>query len=223
MNKKGLSIAINQVVIIIISLVILGLGITIAFKVVNTADSQLPAISQQTQTQLERVLSSGKIVEIPSSTKSGGAKDLTIFNLGIKNDPFVTQNNNSFQVIISFNKAIKRTGAEICTTQACKHGALIDALIIPEFNLLGFNSIEQTFNIRENEIKAISFGVQPKQNEFYSGTGQYFYNVCVCKGDGVDYPVACTTDTGVIDECSATNYANLNNAYGFVTFSVIVR
>ncbi|MBT3304378.1 hypothetical protein HN592_03540 [Candidatus Woesearchaeota archaeon] len=227
MNNKGISIAINQVVIIIISLVILGLGVTIAFNVVNTADAHLPGITQQTQDQLEKALSSGKIVEIPSSTKGGRAKDLTIFNLGVKNDPFVTQGNESFHVIISFNKAIKKSGAEICTTDACKSGALREALIIPEFNPLGGFSIAQKFNIRENEVKAINFGVQPKQNEFYAGIGQYFYNVCVCNGDGDTFPVECTTKPTAggmaIDECNAANYGNLENAYGFVTFSVIVQ
>ena len=227
MNNKGISIAINQIVIILISLVILGLGITIAVKVVNTGEAHLPGISQQIQEQLENSLSSGRIVEIPASIKGGRAKDLTIFNMGLKNDPSVSQGSNTFHVIISFNKAIKRNGVEICTTPACKNGALREALIIPEFNLLGGFSIDKQFNLKENEVKAINFGVQPKKNQFYSGVGQYFYNVCVCKGDGANYPDVCVLDntdpTSTISECNAANYAGLDNAYGFVTFSVIVQ
>lgn len=210
MNNKGVQLAIEQVVIIVICVVILSLGIAFAFKIFSTSDQMIPPVEQNVQAAIERALSSGKVVEIPSSTKKVSAKDLAIFNLGIKNDKEVTAGND-FKVVISFNQALSLSGQKICESEDCQKGAM-KAMLIPEFGLSADGlSYSKRITIPENKMSIISFGVIPKNNPSYAGQGQYYYNACVCKD-------ICNT----LIKCDSASFSAETKGYGFVTFSVIV-
>ena len=217
MNNKGISIAINQVVILIIAIIIFGLGISLMFKIFSVSEYQLTGPDERIRLEIDRALSSGSIVEIPSSTKTVSAKDLAQFYLGIKNDPNIV-NTNKFHVMIGFNKAISSTGRSICDDK-CTKQMITQSLLIPDFKTSLTHSVSySTLTIQENEVKTVGFGVIPNENDNYGGRGQYFYNVCVCNG------TTCFDAVGNdIQECNANKFSVIVNQYGYVTFSVIVK
>ena len=86
MNKKGISLAINQIVILIIGVVVLGLGIAFAVKVFTVGEYQLPGVEERVQKAIEESLKTGDVVQIPISSRTIGAKELALFNLGILYD-----------------------------------------------------------------------------------------------------------------------------------------
>jgi len=207
---KGIELAINQVVILIIGIVIFGLGIALMFKIFAVSEQQLPGINEQIEQQLNKALSGGKVVEIPTSTKTTSARDMATFYLGIKNDP-VSSSSDEFEVLISFNKAVNSQGQSVCDDCSTK------SINIPDFNELNDNALLSSLIIGENQVRVIGFGVTPINDPFYGGPGQYFYNVCVCEGF-CDY-----------DVCNAQEFSDKNNynesssPYGFATFTVIAR
>jgi len=220
MNKKGVELAINTIVILIISIVILGLGIGLLAKVFGTAEQTLPGIDDRIQAQLERALSTGAVVEIPLSTKTIGAGDLAIFNLGILHDPAVS-NTPTFQVIIQFNQGLDRSGVPFTTP-----AKMIDALLLPPgppvFSDTSYDGRQTLASIKANEVKVIPIGVVPRQGNEYRGPGQYFYNVCVCK-TGCGGPTSVGTPIIGSQNCNSDTAASMSTLYGFATFSVIVR
>jgi hypothetical protein len=223
-NARGVSIAIEQVVIVIISIVILSLGVSLAFKIYSTSERQLAPVTGQLEQEIERALSSGSVVEMPVATKKISAKDMAEFGFGIKNDPAVTgaapsnQPNNDFTVTISYGSALSPAGVDICQIQQCISGMKNAMVLPPEFiwtegnNNVGYYSY--SFSIPENKIKAFGLGILPKNNPSYGGRGQYYYNLCVCNSQNCAKP--CTAEKFAEDANTG------NNPYGFVTFSVIV-
>ena len=209
MNTKGASLAINQVVIIIVSVVILGLAIAFLGKIFATADHALPPVDERLEAELRNSLGDN-IVEIPRSTKKMRAGDLGLFTLGMLNDPSVSTG-NQFSVLVSFDTGVKRDNSLICTSAACKSSMLTEALLLPpEFSTNAIGR-QATYTLDDNELEVINFGLVPKDASKYAGRGQYFYNVCVCEG-----PCG-------MPSCTATEYAGITNGYGYVTFSAIVE
>jgi hypothetical protein len=223
MNSKGMELAINQVVILLISIVILGLGIAFVARIFTAAEQTLPGIDSRTEEALRNALSSGEIVEMPINIKTIGANDLATFDMVILNDPKVstpvgsTTSNDKFSVLISFNKAIDRRGNDLCASGCTTQ--IKTLLLEPGFTLSG-SLWSQTYTILPNDYKFIKFGVLPRNKGVaYAGPGQYFYNVCVCQN-------SCASGSTAITSCDATSYeSNVDSAnkYSFLTFSVIVQ
>jgi len=213
MNNKGMEIAINQIVILIIGIVILGMGFTLVSKIMNAGDNLLEGIDDRTEQQLEKSLSGDHVVEIPLSTKKMMANEMKMFYIGIYNDPLVTGNtfNGKFEVIISFNKAINSRGLPINNLNkeeiTKKTLLLIDSGTIAD----GANGINYEIKVPDDDFGIVSLGFNPKLMKL--GRGQYFFNVCVCKDN-------CNPQ---INSCDASTVNSLNNLYGFSTFSAIIQ
>ena len=87
MNKKAaIGLSINTLVIVIISLVILGSGVTLLYKFIGSADSIKGSLDQRTNQELERLLvDQGRKVALPLHTKTLERGDTHTFGMGILN------------------------------------------------------------------------------------------------------------------------------------------
>lgn len=204
MNNKGLSLAINQVVILIISIVILSFGTLLLFNVFGEAEHQLSPVDDKLRNQMGQSLSRGDVVEMPLSTQNIKADDLAKFNLGILNDPAVV-NSEKFHVLINYTNAIEKGGGDI-------DADLSDAFLLSPGDFPDYPpESNNTFKIEENDHKVVKIGVHPKKSSNYGGPGQYFFAACVCEGDSC----------GSINTCNSSTVSGLGDLYGYVTFSVI--
>ena len=115
MNKKAaVSLSINTLVIIIISLVILGGGVTLLYKFVGQADEVKGELDRQTDEQLERLLQDqGKQVALPLSTATIPAGKSHVFGLGILN----TDPEQDFKIDIHATKVAGVEGSDITTPE----------------------------------------------------------------------------------------------------------
>ena len=181
--RKGVAIAINQVVIFIIGIAVFSMGILLVSQIFSTSEQILPQIDEKFKAQLERTLSDGDLVEIPLSTKHGSAKDLTVFHLVLRNDPGVFPNldsdsqrfNNDFILNVTSKGYLDRSGNLDDTAN------YLDLLLIgPEWEN-NADHRNQTINLEVNEVESFAIGVAPREGASYAGPGQYTYQIDVYK------------------------------------------
>ena len=95
-NKKAaIGLAINTIVIVIISIVILGAGVALMRNMIGGAEDIKAQLDRQTEAELERLLiDQGKKVALPLHTATVEAGESHVFGLGILNidvDSYGTQ------------------------------------------------------------------------------------------------------------------------------------
>lgn len=216
MNSKGISLAINQVVILVVGITILSFGFVFLFNVFSAAEQQLPSLDARLEEQLIDSLRRGEIVEIPMNTKTVRRSDLGVYSLGIRNDNKISLGDNQFTVLISY-----RSGG--CADDICKNTWIDEGFLGPDFELSGSSPAESrriTKTIPAGNSEVITFGLSPKNAN--QGLGQHFFNVCVCFGSDASGN-NCKDGNLEITSCSATSYEAIDNAYSFKTFSINVR
>ncbi|MBW3021121.1 hypothetical protein KY334_07540 [Candidatus Woesearchaeota archaeon] len=204
MNKKGVEIAINQIVILIIGITIVGMGLILVGKIMTSGDSQIDAANANIRAQFERSLSSDELVDIPLKSRQLQSNELEIFHLGIYNDASVASG-TYFTIIITGS-----IGADLTK--------LKNALQVVSATDTGVNSKLILETIQKGDVGVVPIGFKPKEGPL--GIGQYTYNVCVCDGDSC---LQKGDDTKQITDCTSANIQNIGNLYDFVTFSATVK
>lgn len=110
MNKKGIQIAMNFIVIFILSIVIFSSAvyfISTFFRGTQEASLQL---NQQTKTQIQNILSSGKLFAIPINRVDINKGDNTMVGVGLLN---IDENRREFYINIEYNSAYDKTNNQI--------------------------------------------------------------------------------------------------------------
>ncbi len=113
-NIRGaIGLSIETLVIIIISLVILGAGITLIYQFIGGAEDIKAQLDLKTQDELERLLvGQGKKVALPLHVATVPRGDSHIFGLGILNTYDTIEN---FRIEIRLNKVTDETKADVTT------------------------------------------------------------------------------------------------------------
>jgi type II secretory pathway pseudopilin PulG len=110
-KKRGaIALSMNVLVILIISFVVLGMGITLLYKMVGGAIDKKAELDGRTQQELQRLLiDGGKSVALPSNIATIIAGDDHIFGIGVLNiDPVETE----FKVDIVLDRAVDDLGED---------------------------------------------------------------------------------------------------------------
>jgi len=112
-TQGAIGLSIETLVIIIISLVILGAGITLIYQFIRGAEEIKGELDVKTQDELERLLvGQGKKVALPLHVATVPRGESHVFGLGILNTFDHTEN---FQIRIRLSKAVDETKADITT------------------------------------------------------------------------------------------------------------
>ena len=109
LNQKGaIELSMNMLVVIILSLVIVGGGVTLLYKFVGSAIDIEGDLDSQTQEEIERILiDEGRQTAMPIQTKMVEAGDSTILGLGIRN---IKPSLDTFSINIEFDRMIDING-----------------------------------------------------------------------------------------------------------------
>lgn len=167
MNKKGMELSINMLVVIIISLVVLGGGVGLLFKFMGQADELQKDLDSRTKEELRRLLiDQGKQVAISLRTTTVQRGDNFIFGIGILNTGGVGE---QFNMEVELSKATDEQQQDITT--------IIDASGWYLYN-------NRPFLIRENEHFSGSLLVSPPKD---ATPGQYIFKARVYQEDGQQY------------------------------------
>lgn len=109
-NKRGIELAANFFVIMILSLVILGMGIYLVSLFFTTTEELKTNLDEQTEKQIQRILLEGKRVAIPINKKDIKRGKGNLFGLGILNILGETKN---FKIHVSNGPIIKNDNNQI--------------------------------------------------------------------------------------------------------------
>ena len=103
LNQKGaIELSINMMVVIILSLVIVGSGVTLLYKFIGSATDIQTDLDGQTQQEIERILiDEGRQTAMPIQTKIGEAGGNLLFGLGIRNTLDTEQ---TFTIQVTFDR-----------------------------------------------------------------------------------------------------------------------
>ncbi|HLD05841.1 MAG TPA: hypothetical protein VJG90_09050 [Candidatus Nanoarchaeia archaeon] len=92
MQKKGIELSINMLVVLILSIVIFGGGIAIFYKAFAKGQEQVYYLDQASQRQIENALDDGSLVAIPISSKTIERNGHATFGIGVTNEKGSTHN-----------------------------------------------------------------------------------------------------------------------------------
>ncbi len=168
-NQKGIELSINMLVVIIISLVVLGLGITLLYKFVGSAEEIQQDLDSRTKDELRRLLiNQGKQVALSARTATVQRGSSELIGLGILN----TGEEQDFQLRVELSKVISEQGADI-TSQ-------INAAEAIQWWLYD----RRPFPIESNGQFTGGLLVTPSRDML---SGQYFFKLRVHSADGEQY------------------------------------
>lgn len=183
MNKKGLELSINMLVILIIAFAVFGFGIFMVSKFFGAAESQKATIDRDTEAAIQNLLSGSTKVGVPLNRKEVKRGDSEVFGLGILNTAGSTSN---FDIRVSFKQAFKSNDQEITN---------VNKLYL-EQNWLLYDNIA---TIQNNDFVSIPILIAPQALSGPSQNtekGTYIFNICVCRENQCTFPNGCTLEAG---------------------------
>ncbi len=86
MRKKGFQLSVNFLVVIILSIVLFGVGMTVFYQVVDIGTKVHKDIDEHTQAQLDRAMDDGGVVVIPRKVVDVTAGDVAYVPFGFINE-----------------------------------------------------------------------------------------------------------------------------------------
>jgi|SRR3989338_5868985 len=171
MQKRGaVELGINTLVVIIISIVILGGGITLLYKFIGGAEDIKRQLDARTEDEITRLLvDQGKQIALPRHIAEIPRGEAHTFGLGILN---IYKDANQFTIKVTLDKALNEQGQDLALTARAQHQ-------ISESWLL-YN--QEPINIAEGEHRSEGIFVEVPQE---AAKGTYIFNVQVTQGDDV--------------------------------------
>ncbi len=161
-KKAAISMSIETLVIVIISLVVLGLGITLLYKFIGGAEDIKTTLDEQTDAEIDRILvDQGKQVALPRHVADISRGSNHIFGIGILN---IGGAGNQFQIQAGINKVINEQGQETTSSE--------DINSINKWLLFNQEPIQIEENQHHKEAILVNI---PKD----AAKGQFIYNVQV--------------------------------------------
>jgi len=177
MNKKGLELSINFIVVVILSLVVFGMGLVLFRNVFSESQDFTDKVTQDTERRLNNLLIKGdELVMMPDFVQNIKSGDSYQFPLGIKADtskcvnlPQNQLSEQTFSVQTSFDMAIDENDREI------------DLNLDEQSDISEWTFPESTYLIKNHENKIV--GVPIRVGESFQTDATYVFNVEVkCNG-----------------------------------------
>ena len=168
-NKGAIALSVNALVVIILSLVILGAGVTMLFKFIDTSTQVKADLDSRTEQEIERLLiDKGKRVALPFhiATISGGEKHN--FGIGVLN----INPKEEFHMELSLSKFLDQNNVEQTS----------DQLKQDTDDWLLFNPAP--FELGENEQSKQAILVAPAKT---APKGTYIFNAKILKTNNEQY------------------------------------
>ncbi|MFH1505433.1 MAG: hypothetical protein ABIE94_00375 [archaeon] len=110
MNKKGVQIAVNFLVILIVAIVLFVLGLTLFYTVFRESADFEKTLSDRTRSRIESVLAQGKLIAIPDVQKEIERDNTNSFSIGVSNEFPTSQ---YFALEVKPDKAVDYDGNQI--------------------------------------------------------------------------------------------------------------
>jgi hypothetical protein len=86
MNKRGIELSVNFIVILILAIAIFGGGIYLVYQIFAKAQNMKEGVDQQTEDRINALLDDGSPVVIPDVAKTGERGKLVYFYIGVSDN-----------------------------------------------------------------------------------------------------------------------------------------
>ncbi|MGM5487683.1 MAG: hypothetical protein ACQESG_01915 [Nanobdellota archaeon] len=168
MNRKGIELSANFLVILIIGFVVFGAGLAMTKSFFSGAEKTRKDLDQDTVRRIEQLMNDGSRVSIPVNKKEIPRGELDVFGVGINN--VLPGANNRFNVTLTFKKGIYENNSKM---QITNRGYIEQNWIYNE---------TETYEIETNEYKIIDMQVVADpmvSSSDYTPAGTYIFDVNV--------------------------------------------
>jgi hypothetical protein len=119
-NKRGVELSVNMLVIIILSLVVFGVGVQITYKIIYGANKAAEGLDSKTKEEIAKTLRNGNTpVVIPYNKKTIQRGGNDIIGIGLKN---MHPSANSFKMQVDCIKGFDSANVQICDEGSCTAG-----------------------------------------------------------------------------------------------------
>jgi hypothetical protein len=171
MNKKGIELSINFIVLLILAMAMFGGGLLFVSKFFSKATSIKGSLDTQTERQIEAMLDSGSAFVIPIHTKEGDRGEFVKYGIGLYNDG--RSSSEQFSISVNFDSAFAKT----TKLPLCSGGCPADAM--PQIKPSNVQTIQILPDQKQTFL--VLFEIPPRTQ-----SGTYIYTVESMQG-GVEY------------------------------------
>jgi len=151
--KGSVQLGTNFIVILIISVILLGIGLSLIGKTMKLGDDWDAKVSHYHRQQLARAMESGDLTSVYPTSQEGQRGEIMIFSLAINNELMGVSADNAFSIFVEPS----RVPGSIPS----------DVLYIPG-----------PYMIPSGELEFIGIGITPQKN---AEKGEHTFNVYICK------------------------------------------
>ncbi|MBR9693332.1 hypothetical protein GOV07_05410 [Candidatus Woesearchaeota archaeon] len=165
MNKRGMELAVNTLVVLILGIVLLGSALTLVYKVYDKAIVLPDEMNQQTEQQLfDMLLSSKQKVAVLENVKNAQRKTMAVYAVAFQNH--LDGADHTFTVEVALNAPPDEVDC----------GSPVNYALCPEPNFLDVD-----YTLKRYDSKAVYVGLDvPKEAK----SGEYIYSVNIMDDGG---------------------------------------
>jgi hypothetical protein len=176
MDKKGVEVSINFIVMFILAMIVFASGLAIMRQIVGDADEAKKRIEEQQREEMERYLCDGsdkvKLIYASMDMKKG---ENEFAGLCVRNDFDIDK---KFYIKAWCDAAYSNTKELICSRDYANCGAVCDTWIVYD---------QTPYTIYPNEIKKIQdISIIVPQSDV--AKGRYIFNILVCEDPSCSPP-----------------------------------
>ncbi len=174
MQKRGaVELSINMLVVIIISLVILGAGVTLLYKFISGAEEIKAQLDERTKAELERLLiDQGKKVALPLHIATVPRGEPHVFGIGILN---IDEEHTQYQIEVTLDKVVDENNQPISPIYEAERHRKVQEWTLYDQSLM-------TIQTGEHQQQAILVNL-PKD----AAKGTYIFSAKVTNEEGQQY------------------------------------
>lgn len=212
MNKKGIELTVNFIVVLIIGIAMLGGALMLTSKLFSQAEKYKATVDVNTQNEIRKLITdSDDLVVIYPSRKIISRTKSYNFGIGVQNT-IEGRDSAKFALAVTLSSAVDKENNEICKAPY-GNGIFDCGNITNEWIVLG-----STLDIKKNEIETFAMPVTVEKK---APSGLYIFNVCVCYDYNLGSP-ECKDSQGRYAQCEpgttiVNSYGNINKIYVQVT------
>ncbi|MBD3203865.1 hypothetical protein GF327_06200 [Candidatus Woesearchaeota archaeon] len=174
MNKKGIELSVNFLVLLIISIVIFSFGIIFATRILNVGKKAAEGLPEIEEIALKNCMRSGNYVCISKDKADLKPGDTKLFEIGLTND---LENTAEFKYKLDLAKAIDEQGNDFSTQIKTPPSTTWREFI--QDNWLG--SLEsEVYTLKRDADKRVRFLFEIQRG---SPPGTYIWNLKICTDD----------------------------------------
>ena len=172
LSKKAIQLSVNFLVMLILSIVIFGMGITFLYKIYSGAVKISDEMDTGIQEQLKNDLVANRLAIAPVVQTTSNRKT-AMYSMGISNDLETPAPADAFTVQVSFATAIDANGAELTVTTD------VNDWIKATSSSTDVNGLFKSISVPKNENRFFVIGLRPVD----ATKGTYTFNVEITTTD----------------------------------------